>query len=119
MTETSTKGEAVRDQLHDLGVLQYIVLASTPDTVEGGFSLLMGEMEMVTSLLTMFFRSYPEIFVSVVATIMKISSSVTDEQLAENLAKQGEGCNCDGCKGESKGENEINMNDFIAKGKLN
>jgi hypothetical protein len=111
-------GEKLRTYMAELGLHNYIVLAQ--DSSTESFSLANGNGEMLVSLMTMFYKDNPELLVQVVATILKIFQDVTPEQLLENAKKiQEGGCDCDNCRAKRKGEGgSVDINDFIAKGKL-
>jgi len=98
MTKKYTKGEDAQDYLQThLGLTDYLCVASTPDEDGGGFSLIIGEPAMIVSLLTMLVKNNPELFIQVVAAILRVFVEITPEQMIENAEKMGEGCNCEGC----------------------
>jgi hypothetical protein len=112
------KGEELRNYIKGLGVDQFIVLASVPDSGEGGFSVANGDGQMLTSLLTMFFKDNPELLIQTIGTIMNIYRTMTVEQIEQNAANL-EGCDCENCsKRKEKGKGGVDLNDFIAKGNL-
>jgi hypothetical protein len=117
-----TKGEKVKALMDDLNIRDFVVLASTPKEEGEGFSLAMGESEMLISLYVMFFRQYPELWVMITATIARIFAGVTDEQLRENqeAMEAAQTCDCPNCgEGEDKAKGgDVDLNDFIASGKL-
>jgi hypothetical protein len=118
-----TKGEKTKAFMDEQGIGEYMVLASTPGEDGGGFHLAVGEAEMLVSLFTMFFRAYPELYIMLTGTIVKIMAAVSDEQLAENqarVAKMAGECDCENCKKrKERGKDGVDLNDFIAKGNLN
>jgi len=93
-----SKGEDAQDYLQKhLGLTDYVCLGSTPNEDGGGFSLLVGEPAMVVSLLVMMFKNHPELYLQVVAAILRIFVEITPEQMEENAERMQETCNCEGC----------------------
>jgi hypothetical protein len=99
MTKKYTKGEDAKDYLEKhLGITDYICLAATPDEGSGGFSLIVGEPDMVVSILVMAFKQNPELLIQSFITIAKIFAEVTPEQMAQNAQAMVDECDCDGCQ---------------------
>ena len=67
-----TKGEKVKKFFEDNDLTDYLVVSEAPPEEGGGFSLVMGEQEMVISLLVMFFRDYPQLLLQIFGTILII-----------------------------------------------
>lgn len=111
---SETKGEAVKHFMEQLGINTYSLLASTPGEGEGGFHITVGDSEMLTTLLVMYFREYPELLMASLSTIIAISNSVTDSALRQQAADI---CDCEKCR-KKKAKGGEDMSKFIASGKF-
>jgi hypothetical protein len=112
MTKKYTKGEDAKDYLEKhLGIEDYICLASTPEEGSGGFSLIVGEPQMVTSLLVMAFKQNPELLIQAFVTITKIFAEVTPEQMAQNAQTMVDECDCENCQKKKARAAEGKAND--------
>lgn len=104
-TKMQSVANYIKDELESRDIHNFLVLGGVEDRDAPGFSLaIKGSNEILTEMLATLFKNYPELLLQTLAIVMEVF--------------RGLECDCEDCRKEREGKKEIDLEGFIAKGKL-